>query len=173
MKVYISSSYSDRARAIGLMQTLLARGMLVTSSWLRSPPAYDSDEDRRKAADQDLADVRDADVLVAWTRDSSSQPRFTYGEIGAALEVKKPVLWVGNNGTPATGGEPLMFWATGVERLYSIEALLVVLGELHLRGLPALRSGITLRGWRCGHCGLFNGEEKELREDCRGCGRAR
>lgn len=31
-------------------------------------------------------------------------------------------------------------------------------------------NGITLRGWRC-QCGIFNGEEKDKRDECRTCGR--
>lgn len=168
MKAYVSGSYADRPRAIALMQTLEARGVEVTSSWLRVSPAEDSDDERRRAADLDLADVARADILVAWTRDASAQPRFTFGEIGAALAQQKPVLWVG-----ADRGEPMLFWATGVVRLHTIDALLVVVDEMLLHGVPSPRAGLVLAGWRCRWCGIFNGEERELREDCRSCGRSR
>ena len=170
MKAYVSSSYADRDRAQALMRTLEARGIEVTSSWLRVVPAEQTDADRRKAADMDLADVARADLLVAWTREASAQPRFTYGEIGHALALAKPVLWVGDE---RKGGEPMMFWASGVMRLHSVEALLVVLDEMKMHGVPSPRAGLVLAGWRCRWCGVFNGEEKELREECRSCGRSR
>lgn len=165
---YIAAPYAERALAILLMGTLESRGIEVTSTWLRVVDGITTHEERRRCADIDLADVRRADVLVALTLDAAAQPRMTYGEIGYALAMKMPVLWVGD-----VRGEPLLFDATGVTRLHSIEALLVVLGEMVLAGPPSPRSGITLAGWRCRWCGLFNSDEKELREECRGCGRAR
>jgi len=33
--------------------------------------------------------------------------------------------------------------------------------------------GIVLKGWKCSACGIFNGEEKERRSECRACGLAR
>jgi hypothetical protein len=31
--------------------------------------------------------------------------------------------------------------------------------------------GIIIKGWWCLYCDTFNGEEKELRADCRHCGK--
>lgn len=31
--------------------------------------------------------------------------------------------------------------------------------------------GWNLPGWTCGHCGVFNGEAKERRDECRSCGK--
>ena len=168
ISAYIASSYADRARSIALMRTLEARGIEVTSTWLRVVENDGTHEDRRRCADLDLADVARADIVIAHTLDAAAAPRGTLVEIGHGLALKKPVLWVGD--PQERGGECIFFDATGVTRLHSIEALLVVLGEMTVH---APRTGIVLAGWRCRWCGLFNGEERELREDCRGCGRGR
>lgn len=34
-------------------------------------------------------------------------------------------------------------------------------------------TGIYLKGFHCGACGVFNGDEKERRSECRSCGLAR
>jgi hypothetical protein len=35
------------------------------------------------------------------------------------------------------------------------------------------RNGLSLLGWECRHCRVFNCEERERREDCRSCGEKR
>ncbi len=35
-----------------------------------------------------------------------------------------------------------------------------------------LSSGLVIRGWWC-ICDIFNGEEKELRTECKSCGKAK
>lgn len=171
MKAYVASSYADRARSISLMRTLEARGIEVTSTWLRVVENDGTHDDRRRCADLDLADVERADIVIAHTLDAAAAPRGTLVEIGHGLALKKPVLWVGD--PRERGGECIFFDATGVTRLHSLDALLVVLGEMLLNGVPAPRAGLVLPGWRCRWCGVFNSEEKELREDCRSCGRSR
>lgn len=44
--------------------------------------------------------------------------------------------------------------------------------EVQHRTMKAALAGILLKGWRCGKCQSFNGEEKELRSECRSCGEA-
>jgi len=39
--------------------------------------------------------------------------------------------------------------------------------------LQSVGNGILLKGWSCRACGVFNGEEKERRSECRSCGLAR
>jgi hypothetical protein len=33
-----------------------------------------------------------------------------------------------------------------------------------------LSQGIVIKGWWCLHCDIFNGEEKEIFNNCRHCG---
>lgn len=60
LKIYIAGSYADRERAQVLMHGLELRGYEVTSTWLREAESDATPEDRRRAADLDIADVRRA-----------------------------------------------------------------------------------------------------------------
>lgn len=92
MKVYIAAPYPLRAHAIDVMHHLEALGHVVTSRWLKSPDEL-ADEHARK----DLADVAEADVLLAlnpprW-EDAGTGGRHV--EFGYALALEKQIVLVG------------------------------------------------------------------------------
>jgi len=138
MKIYIAGPYELRERAIALMQSLEARGFEVTSTWLRERENDATHEDRRRAADLDIADVRRADVLVAWTRHcGAKEPRGTLFEAGIAVGEGKPVLWVGDIAAPHTWWkrhECIFYDATVVTRVLDFGSLYGVLEQIR-RGL--------------------------------------
>lgn len=49
-----------------------------------------------------------------------------------------------------------------------IEAKNVIIRQLQTE-IDALHEGINLKGWRCGSCHCFNGEEKGVLLSCRHC----
>jgi hypothetical protein len=55
----------------------------------------------------------------------------------------------------------------GLDRAF----LIAMVVSLRARVAELEAGGIILKGWWCLYCDTFNGEEKEVRLDCRHCGR--
>lgn len=93
MKVYIAAPYQERDYAITVMLALEARGIAVTSRWLKSP-----DELADQFAREDLADVASADWLLALNPPAYAN-KGTGGrhvELGYALALGKRIALVGD-----------------------------------------------------------------------------
>ena len=127
LKVYIAGPYADRDRGVALLLLLEGLGYEVTSTWLRERENDATPDDRRRAANLDLADVARSDALLAWTRDCSAEPRGTLVEIGAALAADKPVVWIGRS-----EGECVFYDASGVLHVASTDSAIAILEELRL-----------------------------------------
>lgn len=97
MRVYIASRSQDAARI--LREAVRREGHVVTSRWLDEPgysglPADDGH--KRRAAVENLDDVRAADVLLLRAEpDGSFVPGGKHVETGAALALGKPVVVLG------------------------------------------------------------------------------
>lgn len=92
MKYYISAPYPCRDDAIEVMHKLEALGHTITSRWLKSPDEL-ADEHARK----DLADVAEADVLLALNY-AGWENKGTGGrhvELGYAIALGKRIVLVG------------------------------------------------------------------------------
>lgn len=93
MKIYIAAPYSERDYAIRVMLACEARGIVVTSRWLKSPDEL-ADEHARK----DLADVAEADWLLALNvpgyADKGTGGRHV--ELGYALALGKRIALIGD-----------------------------------------------------------------------------
>jgi hypothetical protein len=51
------------------------------------------------------------------------------------------------------------------------EFLIGIILTLRSRVAELEGGGIVIKGWWCFYCSTFNGEEKEIRQDCRHCGK--
>lgn len=92
MTIYIACPYPERDYAIAVMHALEARGVTVTSRWLKAPDDL-ADEHARK----DLADVDACDWLLA-LNPSAYHNAGTGGrhvELGYAIARGKRVMLVG------------------------------------------------------------------------------
>lgn len=92
MKIYIAAPYPLRDLAIDIMSELKCMGHSVTSRWLKVP-----DEMNDEFARQDLADVTEADLLLAFNP-RGWEERGTGGrhvEFGYALALDKQVVVFG------------------------------------------------------------------------------
>lgn len=92
MKAYIAAPYEERNLAIAVMRELEARGVTVTSSWLMVVDQNDS-----PTAEKDLADVAEADMLLA-INPSSYANKGTGGrhvELGYAIALGKKIVLAG------------------------------------------------------------------------------
>jgi nucleoside 2-deoxyribosyltransferase len=92
VKIYIAAPYPCRNQCIQVMKDLEALGHTITSRWLKSPDEL-ADEHARK----DLADVAEADVLLAlnyagW-EDKGTGGRHV--EFGYAIALGKRIVLVG------------------------------------------------------------------------------
>lgn len=93
MTVYIACPYPERDYAIAVMLACEARGLTVTSRWLKKP-----DELADQFAREDLQDVAAADCLLALNPPGYAD-RGTGGrhvELGYALALGKLVVLVGS-----------------------------------------------------------------------------
>ena len=106
MKVYLAARYSRRMELAGYATELRDLGINVTSRWLLglhdTPPegvAPDSVEHWRWCAEDDIADVDAADVLVAFSEPEGVVAGRGRGgrhvELGYAIAIGKPVIVVG------------------------------------------------------------------------------
>lgn len=103
-KVYLAARYSRRAELLGYVTELARRGFHVTSRWLAGDhQAPDATEDaaamnlKVKWAQEDLQDIEEADILIAFTEKPRSDA--TRGgrhvELGYALAAGKAVVVIG------------------------------------------------------------------------------
>lgn len=97
MRFYLASSYARRAELQEYRSMLHDRSHIVTSRWLCADQADRSPAARERYADEDLADVAAADVLILWTnsRDTPSLRNGRMVECGYAMGLGKPVWIVG------------------------------------------------------------------------------
>lgn len=95
MRVYIAAPKAQVERARCIAFALHLRGLEVVSCWhtLVSPGDQDPTDyiDALAILEQNLADLRRADVVLALTREGEG--RGVYTEIGRALERGIPVVW--------------------------------------------------------------------------------
>lgn len=96
--VYLASPLSQARACCDLAEDLLDLQIVTCSQWhaavvaaaaVRDP---ESDQTRRELLTLNLADIERADALVALVH--IGEPRATLGEIGYALALRKPVVWV-------------------------------------------------------------------------------
>jgi nucleoside 2-deoxyribosyltransferase len=114
LSVYLAAPFELRPDAIRLMHWLEARGVTVTSTWLRQ-----DDEVSDMHARQDLADVDRADVLVAlnppeWSRAGTGG---RHVEFGYAVAKGKRIVLCGSRSN-------MFHHLSDVVRVTSEEALL-------------------------------------------------
>ena len=106
MRVYLAARYSRGPELLRYQADLAARGIEVTSRWIdgrhTTPPSgidVDSHQHLRWAAEEDLADLDAADVLVAFTEPPESVPGGRRGgrhvELGYAIASHKGVIVCG------------------------------------------------------------------------------
>lgn len=105
MKIYLASRYSRYPEMQAVRDELAAMGYAVTSRWIEGDhqipdsglSAEAKAEERTRFAEEDLADLIAADMVISFTE----EPRKTQSrggrhvEFGVALGLGKPVLVVG------------------------------------------------------------------------------
>jgi nucleoside 2-deoxyribosyltransferase len=114
VRIYIAAPYPTRDEAMALMRKLEALGHTVTSRWLKAPDELDDDSARK-----DLADVAEADVLLA-VNDAEWANSGTGGrhvELGYALALGKRVVLVGARSN-------IFHYLTSVHVVESVDAFL-------------------------------------------------
>ena len=102
-KVYIASAYQRRDQMRTYALDLQRIGWEVTSSWLQQTLPFDApvksfpESEMSKLAEQDVEDIRRADIFVTYTEPVSRRyPRGgRHVEFGIALALHKPILIVG------------------------------------------------------------------------------
>lgn len=107
MKVYLASRYSRREELLGYAAELAEHGIEVTARWIQGlhevPPEgmeVDSPEHHQWCAEDDIADVEAADLLVAFTEPEGSIAGRGRGgrhvELGYAIAKGKHVIVCGH-----------------------------------------------------------------------------
>jgi hypothetical protein len=156
MKIYLAARYSRRLELCGYREQLQAAGHHVTSRWLNGShqisdagiPLGDAGESlvecdsgvdsqeaarlRARFAVEDFVDVRNAELLIAFTEPPRSGP--TRGgrhvELGLAIGMAKPVIIVGHRENIFCWLPPVGFFPTwgaciaalGMDEIPAIEA---------------------------------------------------
>jgi nucleoside 2-deoxyribosyltransferase len=120
-KVYIAAPYPIRISAIALKEHLERRGVTVTSRWLISD-GVESDE----FAEEDLEDVRAADVLIAFNPPDWAQlgTGGRHVEFGYALALGKPIVLFGVRSN-------IFHHLSRVRLAADVEDLIAAVGGLH------------------------------------------
>ena len=102
MNVYLAARYSRRLEMCGVAARLESEGHRVTSRWILGMHQAENDELHRGAeaerfAEEDLADVREAELVLAFTEPprSSSSRGGRHVEFGYALALGIPIIVVG------------------------------------------------------------------------------
>jgi nucleoside 2-deoxyribosyltransferase len=99
-KLYLASALA-RCVHTCMVASGLAREFSIVSTWHRRAKPKDKDprddEERAAILSSNLVEIERADVIVALVDDG--EPHCTYGEIGYALAVGKPVVWVHESAT--------------------------------------------------------------------------
>ena len=99
MKIYLSGAFDHRDDIRSIASALEAQGHVTTSHWVDEPPlVFDDTEfslwERRARANDDVADVRRADVVVVialWPSTTGGR----YWEEGFAFGLGKRIIRVG------------------------------------------------------------------------------
>lgn len=120
MKLYLAHNWAAREYLKKeILPVLICAGHSTTSTWITT------EQDSTKQAfnaEQDLADVREADALVHFSEQFGSTPgRGKYVELGYAVGIRKPVYVVG------VGDETIFYFLGDIGRLADIDALLSAL----------------------------------------------
>lgn len=97
MKVYVASAATNWFKVNKVQRSLRMLGCTITCDWTRRIGESGVDNNS-KAADEDLAGVTCADVVVVLLPGRIG----TYIEIGYALAKEIPILVVGENERPST-----------------------------------------------------------------------
>jgi len=132
LKIYLAGAWSRRDELAQVAEELKAMniGLEITSRWLREPTMFDAkkyrgESFRRRRAQEDVADVRRADMLVRFTDDLSGSmvpAKLATGarmfEMGMAYERGKRIVVV-------AGYQPIFDYLPGI---------------IHLRHLGELKS---------------------------------
>lgn len=96
MIVYVASAWGNRAEVHRVRSHLLSLGHEVNSSWIDVPGGYSEDEIAVREAVRDVAEVREADVVVIVSPSGEDLSRGGHHtELGLALAFGKPVVLVG------------------------------------------------------------------------------
>ena len=107
--VYLAARYSRRLEMVGVTRDLEREGYVVTSRWIggkhqateietvESAVKSIPSEEGRKFAREDVVDVLEADLLIAFTEEprSSNSRGGRHVEFGMAWALRKPILVVG------------------------------------------------------------------------------
>ncbi len=101
MRLYISCSFADRARAQRIAGAIgeWGSGITVTSSWLFEPPFKHDDADveawqKRARGNEDLLDIERSTAMLLLTATPSTSGGF-YTELGIALARRIPIYIIG------------------------------------------------------------------------------
>jgi len=99
MKFYLAGRYSRRKELLGYAQQLRDLGHVVTSRWLDGThEALDScasQDDRSFWAEDDLNDINNADIFLAFTESDSSGRGGRHFEAGFAAATGKLIVCFG------------------------------------------------------------------------------
>jgi hypothetical protein len=132
LKIYLAAAWGRREEMKAVATELEAMdGIEITSRWLqerkRIIPGSHTDAFRSRRAQEDVADVRRADVLVRFTDDLSKPTvpsRLATGsrmfEMGVAYERKMPVVVVG-------GFQPIFDYLPKIVHVRTLDELRVYL----------------------------------------------
>lgn len=120
MKLYLAHNWAAREYLKKeILPTLMAAGHHTTSTWITN-----TQDPARQAfnAEQDLADVREADALVHFSEQFGSTPgRGKYVELGYAVGIRKPVYVVG------LGDETIFYFLGDITRASDLDSLIAAL----------------------------------------------
>jgi hypothetical protein len=134
VKVYLAAKFELKSYMRSVRDFLVNDGHKVTSRWIdvehESDKAHTvTDELRVGYAIMDVDDVREADVLVAFSN-PRSEPGIGGGrhvEFGIAVQAGKQIIVVGPK------GEHIFHWLPGVEHVADVDALAQRLHEMATR----------------------------------------
>lgn len=97
LTVYVAAPYGDAAHVRHVHERLLSFDLVPTSRWATAAKGLEdyglSAAALRAAAEQNDADLRSSDFVLALARDDAGGEMFA--ECRIALEWDKPIVWVG------------------------------------------------------------------------------
>ena len=123
MRVYLAARYEEHPKMRVWRDVLASNGIVVTSRWINGGHDIredaNHDEQRRRFAEEDLADIDEADALVAWNpkEHHRSGRGGRHVELGYAIAKGKMVILVGEP-------ENVFHWHPAVATLRSTDLLL-------------------------------------------------
>lgn len=126
--IYIAARSQDRNKAIEIAKALSSNGFNVISRWLKDGglavhhKELSKEEACRFVANQDLADLKRSDILVAFlpTKFKSMGTGGRHFEFGVAYALNKPIVILGNRGN-------VFHYLAGVDRVDTTEKLVYYL----------------------------------------------